>query len=60
LNETFLKELYPQLPVLYIKAAYVDKPGARAASFYECLFYVTKERGQSLKVNQGKFEHSSL
>ena len=57
LNEAFLKELYPQLPVIYIKAVYIDKPGGRAAVYYECPVYVTKMRGPTyvsdfnLKIN---------
>jgi dynein heavy chain len=58
LNEAYLKELYPQLPVLYIRAVYVDKPqGGRAVVYYECPVYVTKQRGPTyvgdfnLKIN---------
>jgi dynein heavy chain len=58
LNEAFLKELYPQLPVLFIKAVYIDKPqGGRSSVFYECPVYVTKQRGPTyvsdfnLKIN---------
>ena len=36
LNEAYLKELYPQLPVMYIRAVYIDKPQGRAATLYEC------------------------
>jgi dynein heavy chain len=58
LNEAFLKELYPQLPVIYVRANYIDKPqGGRAAVYYECPVYVTKMRGPTyvsdfnLKIN---------
>ena len=57
LNEAFLKELYPQLPVIFVKAVYIDKPGSRAAVYYECPVYVTKMRGPTyvsdfnLKIN---------
>ncbi|KAH0788142.1 Dynein heavy chain family protein [Histomonas meleagridis] len=58
LNEANLKELYPQLPVIYVKAVYIDKPQAgRQAVYYECPVYVTKERGPTyvsdfnLKIN---------
>lgn len=58
LNEAYLKELYPQLPVIYVKAVYIDKPqGGRSAVFYECPVYVTKMRGPTyvsdfnLKIN---------
>ncbi|KAK8861127.1 hypothetical protein M9Y10_012822 [Tritrichomonas musculus] len=57
LNEAFLKELYPQLPVIYVKAVYIDKPQGRAAVYYECPVYVTKQRGPTyvsdfnLKIN---------
>ena len=58
LNEAYLKELYPQLPVLYVRAVYIDKPqGGRAVTYYECPVYVTKQRGPTyvsdfnLKIN---------
>jgi dynein heavy chain len=57
LNEAFLKELYPSLPVLYLRAQYSEKPAGRAATYYECPVYVTKERGPTwvssfnLKIN---------
>ncbi|OHS95209.1 Dynein heavy chain family protein [Tritrichomonas foetus] len=58
LNEAFLKELYPQLPVIYVRAVYIDKPqGGRSAVYYECPVYVTKLRGPTyvsdfnLKIN---------
>jgi len=57
LNEAYLKELYPLLPVLYVRAVYIDKPTGGRAAFYECPVYVTKERGQTwvssfnLKIN---------
>lgn len=57
LNEAYLKELYPLLPVLYIRAVYIDKPQGRAATYYECPVYVTKDRGPTfvsffnLKIN---------
>jgi dynein heavy chain len=57
LNEAFLKELYPQLPVVYVRATYVDKPQGGRAVFYECPVYVTKMRGPTyvsdfnLKIN---------
>ena len=59
LNEAYLKELYPQLPVMYIRAVLNDKPqnAGRNAAFYECPVYVTKDRGPTyvsffnLKIN---------
>ena len=58
LNEAFLKELYPPLPVVYVKAICNDKPaGGRQATYYECPVYVTKQRGPTyvmdfnLKIN---------
>jgi dynein heavy chain len=58
LNEANLKELYPPLPVLYVKAVWVDKPQtARTVVYYECPVYVTKQRGPTyvgdfnLKIN---------
>jgi dynein heavy chain len=58
LNEAYLKELYPQLPVIYVRAQYSDKPqGGRAVVYYECPVYVTKMRGPTyvsdfnLKIN---------
>ena len=58
LNEAILKELYPQLPVVYVRATYIDKPqGGRNVVYYECPVYVTKLRGPTyvsdfnLKIN---------
>ena len=58
LNEAFLKELYPQLPVIFVRAVYIDKPqGGRSVTYYECPVYVTKNRGPTyvsdfnLKIN---------
>ena len=58
LNEANLKELYPSLPVLYVRAVYTDKPtGGRTVVYYECPVYVTKARGPTyvmdfnLKIN---------
>jgi dynein heavy chain len=43
LNEAFLKELYRQLPDVYVKANNVDKPqDRRSAVLYECHVSVTK------------------
>jgi dynein heavy chain len=57
LNEAFLKELYPSLQVLYVRVQYSWKPVGQAVTYYECVFYVTKERSPTcvssfnLKIN---------
>ena len=40
-----LKELYPQMPVIWIKAITQDKMETR--NLYECPVYKTRQRGQS-------------
>lgn len=57
LNEAFLKELYPALPVMYIRAIWNEKAPRSSQQFYECPVYVTKDRGPTfvsffnLKIN---------
>lgn len=57
LNESFLKELYPTLPVMYIRAIWNEKAARSNQAFYECPVYVTKDRGPTfvsffnLKIN---------
>jgi len=57
LNEAHLKELYPQLPVVYVRAVYTEKTQSRNVTYYECPVYVTKQRGPTyvsdfnLKIN---------
>ena len=41
--ESNLKELYPSMPVMYIKAVTQDKQETR--NFYECPVYKTRQRG---------------
>ena len=41
--ESQLKELYPSMPVMYIKAVTQDKQETR--NFYECPVYKTRQRG---------------
>ena len=42
--ESHLKELYPSMPVMYIKAVTQDKLETR--NFYECPVYKTRQRGE--------------
>ena len=42
--ESNLKELYPSMPVMYIKAVTQDKQETR--NFYECPVYKTRQRGK--------------
>jgi len=57
LNEAYLKELYPALPVMYLRAIWNEKAPKSNQAFYECPVYVTKERGPTfvnyfnLKIN---------
>ena len=42
--ESQLKELYPSMPVMLIKAVTQDKQEVR--NFYECPVYKTRQRGE--------------
>ena len=46
--ESNLKELYPSMPVMYIKAVTQDKQETR--NFYECPVYKTRQRGVVIRI----------
>jgi len=43
LEESKLKELFPKMPIMLIKAVQMDKTDAK--TFYDCPVYKTQERG---------------
>ena len=45
--ESRLKELYPAMPVIFIKAITQDKQELR--NLYECPVYTTRERGETVR-----------
>lgn len=60
LEESKLKELYPKMPIMLIKAVQIDKSDAK--TFYDCPVYKTQERGPdfifSCKLKTAKFPPS--
>ena len=55
--ESNLKELYPSMPVMYIKAVTQDKQETR--NFYECPVYKTRQRGAVIDTFSRKLSLSS-